>query len=253
MTKSTSVIYHYANQLWNSFWTPSFWLPPNVTWEDFRDSENVVYPKFIDMCYPVIYSVFVVAIRFIIERYQKRILSSILSSWNSWFFDRYGFMPLALSAGLKPNKRVARNSVLEQAFLSSSSKEGIHHNKVVGLAKQLDWSEHEVQEWYLTLHNYIFKDALKVHAESMSILLIILFSLQIRMKHRRDQNRPSALVKFTESGWRFTYYSFSVCYGFWALWDKPWFWNINESWKSYPHQVLIQKPHILWFSSFQNQ
>lgn len=30
----------------------------------------------------------------------------------------------------------------------------------------------------------------------------------------------TALVKLTESGWRFTYYSFAVLYGFWALWDK---------------------------------
>lgn len=29
-----------------------------------------------------------------------------------------------------------------------------------------------------------------------------------------------ALVKLSETGWRFTYYSFAVIYGLWALWDK---------------------------------
>ena len=42
-----------------------------------------------------------------------------------------------------------------------------------------------------------------------------------------------------ECGWRFTYYLFAFCYGLWALWDKPWLWDINECWYTFPHQVSV--------------
>ena len=68
-------IIQYASDAWTTFWTPSFWLPPNITWSDFKDTEDVVYPKFKEICYPVAYSIIVVFIRLIIERYMKKIIS----------------------------------------------------------------------------------------------------------------------------------------------------------------------------------
>lgn len=59
------------------------------------------------------------------------------------------------------------------------------------------------------------------------------------MVQRKKKYSQSTLVKLTESGWKLTYYSFAVCYGLWALWDKPWFWDITECWSNYPHQVLV--------------
>lgn len=58
----------FFTEVWKSFWTPSFWLPPNVTWNDFNDTETITYPKFHDICYPIGYSALVVIIRIIVER-----------------------------------------------------------------------------------------------------------------------------------------------------------------------------------------
>jgi len=101
--------------------------------------------------------------------------------------------------------QVPENAILEKAFLLSP-KGKINYKQYQGLAKQLDWSERQVERW-------------------------------IRM--RRMMNRPSTLVKFVESGWRGTYYSFAFSYGLYVLWDKEWFWDINECWYTFPHQVPI--------------
>lgn len=66
-----SIITQYSSYAWVKFWTPSFWLPSNITWSDFKDTEDVVYPKFQEICYPVAYSIIVVFVRLIIERYYE--------------------------------------------------------------------------------------------------------------------------------------------------------------------------------------
>lgn len=61
---------------------------------------------------------------------------------------RYFFLPWGLSKGLKPtNKIVTDNPVLEEAY-KKSHKGSLNHDQVIGLAKQLDWSERQVQRWY---------------------------------------------------------------------------------------------------------
>ncbi len=37
---------------------------------------------------------------------------------------------------------------------------------------------------------------------------------------------------------RWVFYTGILVYGFFCLWDKPWFWNIRHCWYDYPyHQV----------------
>lgn len=54
---------------WKWFWTPSFWLPGNTTWDDFVDTPEISYPRISEITYPVVYSIVVFFIRFLIERY----------------------------------------------------------------------------------------------------------------------------------------------------------------------------------------
>jgi ceramide synthetase len=134
-------------------------------------------------------------------------------------------MPWGLRKGLKPTKNMI-NVILEETYRKNG--DNLNHNQVIGLAKQLDWSVRQVEQWYefaLTFYTVCF----------------LKHKIEIRIYYRKKQNKPSALVKLTESGWRFTYYSFAVCYGLWALWDKPWFWNIDECWTNYPHQVIYTR------------
>ena len=81
---------------------------------------------------------------------------------------------------MKPSKKVlVTNHVMEKAFLNSH-RGSLDHHQIKGLAKQLDWSERQVERW---------------------------------IYQRRQQNRQNKLTKLTESGWRFTYYSCAVAYG----------------------------------------
>ena len=109
--------------------------------------------------------------------------------------------------GLRPVKpwkgQAPENPILEKVY-QSNRKARINYKHIQSLAKQLDWTERKVERW-------------------------------IRM--RRMMDRPSTLVKFMESGWRFTYYLFAFSYGLWTLWDKQWLWDINYCWYDFPHQV----------------
>lgn len=114
---------------------------------------------------------------------------------------------MGISYGLKPIKpwkgQAPDNPTLEKAY-QSSRKGKLNYKQIQGLAKQLDWSERRIERW-------------------------------IRM--RRMMDRPSTLVKFSESGWRLTYYAFAFLYGLWTLWDKPYLWDINYCWYNFPFQV----------------
>jgi ceramide synthetase len=42
---------------------------------------------------------------------------------------------------------------------------------------------------------------------------------------------------------RWVFYTGILVYGFFCLWDKPWFWNIRHCWYDYPyHQVGTSSP-----------
>ncbi len=64
------------------------------------------------------------------------------------------------------------------------------------------------------------------------------------MSQRKQINELPTLVKFTETGWMFTYFLFATWYGLWALWDKPWLWDVKECWADYPHQVVYLHFHF---------
>lgn len=58
------------------------------------------------------------------------------------------------------------------------------------------------------------------------------------LRKRRRLDKPSTLDKFCECSWRFTCYSLSVLIGIWTLYDKPWFWDIDQCWYGFPHHSV---------------
>ncbi|KAK7867400.1 hypothetical protein R5R35_003830 [Gryllus longicercus] len=170
--------------LLDAFWSPNVWLPPNVTWADLEPTEEVPYADYRHLMIPLPLALVFLGIRFLLERY--------------WF------SPLGISVGIKNTKakKAAPNPVLEKAY---QNKGKIKHKQITALAKQLDWSERQVERW---------------------------------LRLRRSQDRPSVLTKFCETSWRWLYYTYSFLYGIFCLWDKPWLWDINENWYSYPHQGI---------------
>ena len=105
-----------ATGFFSWFWSPSFWLPPHVTWDTIEhlkvqkvnhdESEN--YPEFSDLLYTIPMALAMMLMRLVVERAI--------------------FRPLGLRLGLKDIKRhlPVQNKVLEEAFRKS------------GVAKQED-------------------------------------------------------------------------------------------------------------------
>ena len=115
------------------------------------------------------------------------------------------FEPLGISSGLKSSKPpIKKNDTLERAILNSRRNEHKNHRWIHNLAKQVDWSDEQVEKWMLC---------------------------------RYHQDQPTELIYFTECGWRFTYHTSLFIIGVLVLSDKPWLWNINECWTNFPNQV----------------
>jgi len=66
MTFKSSIV----NGWTGAFWNPSFWLTKNMTWEDFNDTSDVTYPKYYEVCYPIVFSVFILFLRYLTGRFE---------------------------------------------------------------------------------------------------------------------------------------------------------------------------------------
>lgn len=175
----------------DGFWNPEVWLPPNITWADLEPNDKIQYADYRHLLYPLPMAGIMLILRY--------------------FLEKYCYCPFGTSLGIKSSKpkRAAPNELLERAY---QQKLTMKHKEIVGLAKQLDWSERQVERW---------------------------------LRLRRAQEKPSTLTKFSENGWRLTYYTYSFIFGLVCLWDKPWLWNIDECWTNYPHQSVSSD--VWWY------
>nr|DBA32530.1 TPA: hypothetical protein GDO54_000314 [Pyxicephalus adspersus] len=120
-------------------------------------------------------------------------------------FERIIAKPCAIRLGLQGSgpRKAQPNSILEKVFTSiTKCPDGKH---LEGLSKQLDWDTRKIQRWF---------------------------------RHRRNQDKPSLVTKFSESMWRFIFYLYIFSYGICFLWSAPWFWDTRQCWYNYPYQPL---------------
>ncbi|KRT86873.1 Homeobox domain-containing protein, partial [Oryctes borbonicus] len=165
-----------------AFWSEYVWLPPNVTWADIAPGarQDVITTDYRHLYFPLPMALILLTIRYCLEKY--------------WF------APVGISIGIKNSrpKKAPTNPLLEKAFLGNRKQLKhkqvrksqlrlcilvsckISSDQIQGLAKQLDWSERQVERW---------------------------------LRLRRSQEKPTTLVKFTENAWRCMYYTFSFIYG----------------------------------------
>nr|CAD7601984.1 unnamed protein product [Timema genevievae] len=117
------------------------------------------------------------------------------------FFDfNYWFAPIGLSLGIKntKSKRAIPNDILESAY---RAKGKIKHKQIVGLAKQLDWSERQVERW---------------------------------LRLRRSQDRPSTLSVTSDCWW---YYMISLAF-YWSLTVSQFFdVKRKDFWQMFIHHI----------------
>lgn len=180
-----------VRQIIDTFWSEHVWLPPNTTWTDLMQNDKVRHADYRDLVYPLPMALVLLVVRYV--------------------FERYWFAPIGISLGIKNSrqKKAPPNAVLEKAY---ASKGKIKHKQIKGLAKQLDWTERQVERW-------------------------------LRLRHSQD--KPSTLTKFCENSWRCVYYLSAFTYGVFCLWDKPWLWDIVHCWYGYPHQSITDD--VWWY------
>ncbi|OQR79020.1 ceramide synthase 6-like, partial [Tropilaelaps mercedesae] len=131
------------------------------------------------------------------------------------------FKPIGRWFGLRPRPQrpivtTEEDFLLEKAFEAAQGKKGAQHKPSVDtlskLARQANRSEREVERWW-------------------------------RQRTRAD--KPTSLDKFSESGWRCTYYALAFAYGCWCLSDKPWLFDTMHCWYNFPHHDMTND--VWWY------
>lgn len=122
-----------------------------------------------------------------------------------FLLERFWFAPAGVSVGIRNArpKRAEPEPALEVAYAASSK---LKRKQAAALAEPLGWTDRRVERWW---------------------------------RKRRNQDKPSTLVKFCENAWRCTYYIFSTAFGAYVLWDKSWLWDVDRCYLGYPHQVTV--------------
>ncbi|XP_014211823.1 ceramide synthase 6 [Copidosoma floridanum] len=172
------------------FWSPDVWLPPNVTWDNIAPTPENRFADYRHLVYPIPMALVVLVLRYALERFC--------------------FSPFGRYIGIKSNssKKAPPNAILDKAYNGKKIKQ----KQITALAKQLDWTERQVERW---------------------------------LRLRRAQDKPSKLTKFCESSWRCLYYTSAFLTGLYILWDKPWLWDINHCYYGYPYHSVSND--VWWY------
>lgn len=126
-------------------------------------------------------------------------------------YEKYIVTPFGLLCGIKDDKPRAapENKVLEESYRKKKNPNDI---EIGVLAKQTDQEIRQIERWF---------------------------------RIRRNQDRPTIMKKFTETGWRFSFYLGIFLYGLTVLWDKKWLWDSRYCWIGYPQHNI--EPSIFWY------
>ncbi|KAJ8016113.1 hypothetical protein DPEC_G00003770 [Dallia pectoralis] len=135
------------NYLSATFWSESFWLPPNVTWAQLEHPPpGEEYPKagHLLSCLPLAFGV--LALRVLFERLVAKPCAQLLQ----------------IQPGV--SRRAQPNAVLERVFTSTVSPD---LKRVEGLSKQLDWDVRKIQRWFRLRRNQDKPSTITKFCESM--------------------------------------------------------------------------------------
>ncbi|KAB0799283.1 hypothetical protein PPYR_07163 [Photinus pyralis] len=176
----------------DKFWDEDLWLPQNMTWKDlepgFRDQVWYSNPKHLYLSVPCAFLILTLR----------------------YFAERFCLSAIGARVGIRKRKTKAfPNFLLEKTY---SICQEMSYVEILGLAKQLDWTERRVERW---------------------------------LRVRNGQSKPSRLKKFCESSWLFCFYLSIFSFGLDAFWNKPWLWDINQCWFEYPRHNIDDE--IWWF------
>lgn len=120
-------------QISRTFWSPSFWLPPNITWDDVAPGSrrDIIYARYTDLLWSLPIAIALFTLRYCSEKY-------IFSAFGQWL----GMKSTHSSKRPKPNR------ILEAAYNKCSR---LNQKMVIGLTKQMDtnsMTEREIERWW---------------------------------------------------------------------------------------------------------
>lgn len=124
--------------------------------------------------------------------------------------------------------------------MEKAYKKKIKHKEITALAKQLDWSERQVERWLRLRRSQDMPSTLTKFCENRSVMLNKYFI-----------NNPLSFVVYFNLknyliySWRCLYYTFIFIYGIIVLWDKPWLWDIKNCYYGYPNHSVSND--IWWY------
>ncbi|XP_007489540.1 ceramide synthase 4-like isoform X1 [Monodelphis domestica] len=121
-------------------------------------------------------------------------------------------LPLSRAMGVRDPRRIKAtpNPILESFFQTQNKKP--EKDDLSHLASQCSLSVRQIQCWF---------------------------------RRRRNQERPLMSKKFSESCWRFLFYSTSFLDGLFVFYNETWFGKPETVWDGYPKQPL--QPAIYWW------
>ncbi|XP_074597407.1 ceramide synthase schlank [Brevipalpus obovatus] len=143
------------------------------------------------------------------------LLTAIVIIAVRFTLERFLLRPIGRKLGIKDNRvySVPHNRILEEFFQNSKK---LSRDQLAGLAKRTDLSERAVEKWFIK---------------------------------RKNINKPTTLVRFSETAWRCLFYTFIFSFGLWALYDKPWTWDSSHCFINYPHHSV--SPEIWWYYNIE--
>ncbi|KAJ6652160.1 hypothetical protein lerEdw1_013144 [Lerista edwardsae] len=123
------------------FWWHEYWLPPGVTWEDMKETEEIHYPQPQHLLVSVPVTLLLVAARFIFERQVP------------FHFIGTVAVPLSQKMGLREKiRRKALPNPLLEAFYTVHNRSP-KEDELSGLAKQCDLQPRQVERWFRCRRN----------------------------------------------------------------------------------------------------
>ncbi|WAQ94455.1 CERS5-like protein [Mya arenaria] len=171
-------------------WSEWFWFPDNATWKSLENKpgSGVYYPQTSDLLYSFGIAISLYIIRLL---YEKVVVA-----------------PFGVYCGIKTDRprRAPQNDVLEREYKHK---------------RQPDFSQLQLG---LKKHGVLQKRDMAASIYQVPRIYAKRTDMEVRQverwfRLRRNQDRPSPMKKFTETGWRFTYYFGIWIYGLLVLYD----------------------------------
>ncbi|KAI8442009.1 hypothetical protein MSG28_005662 [Choristoneura fumiferana] len=224
------------------FWDEKVWLPPNTTWADVAPGPDkaVAYTNHWHVLYPIPMALVYTAIRFTMENYvfapfgrslgvkegRSKKVPNNPKLETAYRADPESKKQYLLRDKIRNSDIRYRTKVTDALLFSQELKwKWAGHaarytddrwtsrllkwrgpygaRSIIGLAKQLDMTERQVERWW---------------------------------RLRRSQDKPSKLVKFCENMWKSAFLTYNFLCGVYILWDKEWLWDIDHCYIGHPHQ-----------------